>query len=199
MRYITVLLFLSCGPMATAQHLLSFGIKGGVPMTGAFADTTTHGVDTILHAFTDGKNYMIGPTAELNLPLGLSVEVDALYRPLNLTTTNTVVPRLTTTRSNDINSWEFPILGKYHFAHLPIVKPYAEAGPIFRHVASDASYLSKAGFALGGGVDLKLPILRIGPEIRYSRWGGDKTASPFFTVVAPSRLNQAEFLIGISF
>jgi len=186
------------GTLAFAQRPLSVGLKGGVPVTDAFSDTTTHGVDTLTRAFSDSKNFVIGPMVELNLPLGLSIEADALYRPLNLTTVNTVLPRPAITFVNDINAWEFPILGKYHFLHLPLVKPYAEAGPIFRHVASDASYLSKKGFALGAGVNFKLLLLKVTPEIRYSHWGSDATPSRFFTIV-PSKQNQAEFLIGVSF
>ncbi len=71
-----------------------------------------------------GKNYVIGPMVELNLPLGFAIEADALYRPLNLT-----VPTSLGRISQDIHSAEFPILVKYHFLHTPIVKPYAEAGP----------------------------------------------------------------------
>src|SRR5579862_2917361 len=179
-----------------AEHLFSFGIKGGVPMTDGFADSTAHGIDTITHTFSDSKNYVIGPTAELSLPLGFSVEADALFRPLNLATDNTILPQTLFHSSSDINSWEFPILGKYHFLHTPVVKPYVEAGPIFRHVGSQGSYLSGKGFAIGGGVDLKLWLVRISPELRYSRWGGD--AATTFTV-PPSQLNQAEFLLGISF
>jgi hypothetical protein len=43
---------------------------------------------------------------------------------------------------------------------------------------------------------LKLWLVRISPELRYSRWSGDGATT--FTVPA-SQLNQAEFLIGISF
>jgi hypothetical protein len=119
-----------------------------------------------------------------------------LYRPLNLTTNTTVIPQSLVHLSTDISSWEFPILGKYHFLHTPIVKPYVEAGPIFRHVGSQGPYLSNSGFALGGGIDLKLLLVKITPELRFSRWGGD-AASTF--AVPPSQLNQAEFLLGISF
>lgn len=167
-------------------------------MTDAFADSTTHGVDVITHFFSDSKKYVIGPTVELHLPLGLSVEADALYRPLNQTTVTTVIPRPPVRSSTDTTAWEFPILGKYHFLHAPIVKPYVEAGPIFRHVSSQVSYLSRGGFALGAGVDFKLLLIRITPEIRYSRWGGDSAARAVFTSL-PSNLNQAELLIGVSF
>lgn len=188
-------------PLCFGQHLLSVGLKGGVPASDAFSDQTTHGVDVITHSFSESKNYVIGPMAELRLPFGFSVEADALYRPLNLSIVTTVLPQPTPFRSvTDISSWEFPILGKYHFLHVPVVSPYVEAGPIFRTVGSSASYLSNHGFALGAGVDLKLLLVRITPEIRYSRWGGDAAAAALGGVVAAhSNLNQAEFLVGLSF
>jgi hypothetical protein len=179
-----------------AEHIFSFGIKGGVPLTDAFSDQTTMGVDLVTHTYSNSRNYVIGPTVELSLPFGFSVEADALYRPLNLVIDNTVVPQPLARSSTDISSWEFPILGKYHFLHTPIVKPYVEAGPTFRHVGAEGSYLSNSGFALGAGVDLHLLLIRVTPEIRFSRWSGDGAA----TFVRPaSQLNQAEFLIGISF
>lgn len=191
-----ILLACSLTTAFAAEHLFSFGIKGGVPLTDAFSDSTTLGVDVFTHTFSNSKNYVIGPTVELSLPFGFAVEADALYRPLNLTTDITVVPQPLAHYSTNIASWEFPILGKYHFLHTPVVKPYVEAGPIFRHVGSQGPYFSNSGFALGGGVDLKLWLVRLSPELRYTRWGGD--AATTFTV-PPSQLNQAEFLIGISF
>jgi outer membrane protein with beta-barrel domain len=191
-----ILLACSLTTAFAAEHLFSFGIKGGVPLTDAFSDSTTMGVDVLTHTFSNSKNYAIGPTVELSLPFGFAVEADALYRLLNLTTDITVVPQPLAHYSTNISSWEFPILGKYHFLHTPIIKPYVEAGPTFRHVASQGPYLSNSGFALGGGVDFKLWLVRLSPELRYSRWGGD--AATTFSV-PPSQLNQAEFLIGISF
>jgi len=195
-RLILILLASSLTTAFAAEHIFSFGIKGGAPLTDAFTDETTMGVDLITHTFSDTKNYVIGPMIELSLPFGFAVEADALYRPLNLITDITAVPQPLARYSTNINSWEFPILGKYHFLHTPVVKPYVEAGPTFRHIGFQGSYLSNSGFALGGGVDLKLWLVRISPELRYSRWGGD--AATTFTVPA-SQLNQAEILIGISF
>jgi hypothetical protein len=178
------------------QHFVSFGVKGGVPVTDAFSDHTSNAVDVITHSFSSSKNYVVGPTIELRLPLGFSVEADALYRPLDLTTDTIVLPQPAVHFSNNLSSWEFPILGKYRFLHVPLVTPYIEAGPIFRAVAAEGSYLSNQGFAIGGGVDIKLLLLRVSPEIRYSHWGQD-AARTF--LVAPSNINQAEFLIGVSF
>ena len=134
---------------------------------------------------------------ELSLPFGFAVEANALYRPLNLATDATLAPRPPAHFSTNINAWEFPILGKYHFLHTPVIKPYVEAGPIFRHVGSEASYLSNSGFAFGGGIDVKVLLVRVTPEIRFSRWAGDAHVN--FFGAPPSQLNQAEFLIGISF
>ena len=166
---------------AFGQHLISFGIQGGVPLTDAFSNVTTAGpmplTGVITHSYSSSKNYVVGIAAELRLPLGFSVEADALYRPLNLTIdTHYVIPNTLINSSQDIRSGEFPILGKCHFLHLPLVRPYAEAGPIFRAVAAPGSYLSDHGFALGGGVDIKLPVIRISPEIRYR--AGARTQHP---------------------
>jgi hypothetical protein len=180
--------------------LFSFGIKGGFPLIDPLSDGTFNSVDVVTHVFSASKNYVVGPMVELNLPFGLAVEADALYRPLNLTTEAQIVSSSLASRvSVDVNSMEFPILLKAHFLHTPIVKPYVEAGPIFRYVLSKVQYVSNTGFALGAGVDFKLPLLRIGPELRYSHWGSD-SASPALNVsLPPSNKNQVEFLIGLSF
>ncbi len=167
---------------------VSVGIKGGVPLTDAFSDAQYGSAGRF---FSDSKRYVIGAMVELRLPLGLGIEGDALYRPLGLSRST-----FGSVSSLDVSSWEFPVLGKYRFP-FPIVKPYIEAGPSFRHVGGSVSYLSKAGFALGGGVEVKLLKVRLSPELRYTRWGRDGVAN--VSPAAVSNVNQAEFLVGISF
>jgi len=200
MRKFIILSSLFFCPAIFGQHLFSVGVKGGVPLTDPLSSTTFTGIDSTIHVFSSSKNYVIGPMLELNLPFGLSVEADALYRPLNLTTDTQIIPLDTVTRrSVDVPSMEFPILLKAHFLHTPIVKPYVEAGPTFRYVASKVPYLSNSGFALGAGVDVKVLLVRIAPELRYSHWGSD-AASPLRNVsLPPSNQSQVEFLIGLSF
>ena len=182
-------------------HILSVGVTGGLGLTDAFSDRKVMGVDTDTHLFSGSKDYIVGPSLEVHLPLRLSVELDALYRPLHLTITNIVIPRPTPfTTSETRNSWEFPLLVKYRLS-VPLVKPFLEAGPAFRTVASfpnDAPHLSAAGFAAGAGAELKLGPLRVGPEIRYIRWGSDSRTG-LSSFGPQSNLNQAEFLLGISF
>jgi hypothetical protein len=135
---------------------------------------------------------------ELHLPLGFSVEADGLYHPLNIVFENRVVPLGTFRSSTNITSWEFPIVGKFHLG-FPIVKPYIEAGPSFRWIGSNFPYVSNHGVTFGLGVDLKIARMRIGPDIRYTRWGSDAALPRGVNFQAPSNVNQAEFLIGISF
>jgi hypothetical protein len=112
---------------------------------------------------------------ELHLPLGFSVEADALDHPLDLTQE---IKTATSTFRNStiINSWDFPILAKYHFLPFPIVKPYLEAGPSFRATGAVSNYFSKAGFTIGAGVEIKILRLRVEPELRYIRWGRTLTS-----------------------
>jgi opacity protein-like surface antigen len=123
--------------------------------------------------FSASDEYLIGPMVELHLPLGFSVEADALYHPLDLTQE---INNGTSTFRNStlISSWEFPILAKYHFLPFPLLKPYVEAGPSFRATGGAVSnYLSKAGFTVGAGVEIKFRRLHLEPELRYIRWGAD--------------------------
>lgn len=187
---------LACAPSFAQSFFV--GVKSGVPLTDAFSNATIMGVDTFTHAYTQSKNYLIGPAVELGLPFGLSAEVDALYRPLNLAVDFTGLVLGTVHTSTEFQSWEFPILGKYHFIRTALVSPYVEAGPIFRTVSGGGSYLSHSGVTLGGGVDIKIWKLRVMPELRYVHWGQDATASPNAPQY-PSNRNQAEFLVALGF
>lgn len=189
MRILVAFLFAS---IITAAQPISIGIRGGVPLTEAYAQLiiTESGA---IQIFSQSLGYAIGPMAELHLPLGFSVEGDALYRPIDIASVN-ISPGVVNATGQNLTSWEFPIVGKYRFLHLPLVKPYVEAGPSFRHVS--AGYFSNTGFVLGLGVEIKISRLRIEPDLRYNRWGAD--ASTALTQL-PTQLNQAEFLVGIAF
>ncbi len=189
--FVALLFSAACLP---AQPV-SVGIRGGVPLTDAFSAVMETNGAGFVRDFSSSKEYEIGAMAELHLPLGLGIEADALYHPLNLTT-QMANPAGTFQTSRTVSSWEFPILGKFHFLPLPLIKPYAEAGPSFRALGNAASYLSNSGFTVGLGVEIKISRLRIEPDIRYTRWGSD---SPSLAAIAPSNVNQASFLVGIAF
>jgi len=174
------------------------GIVGGVPLTGGLADSTAHEIDLIEHTFSNSHQYVVGAMVELRLPLGLALEADGLYRPINFSETIQVVGGQTGHFSENISTWEFPALAKYRLP-FPLVKPFIEAGPSFRTVGSNLSWLSGKGFAAGVGVELKVAKLRIAPALRYTHWGSDSTLSPGAGFLTPSQQNQGEFVVGFSF
>ncbi len=193
-----VLLATALAACAAAQPI-GVGLKLGAPLTDALHLATGTGnlADTATH-------FTIGPMVDLRLPFGFGVEADALYRRVNSTYTS---PAFSTNVTG--NEWDVPILLKYRFG-FPIIKPYVEAGPTFAWLTnagglsglgSDLSIdQSGKGFTLGAGLELKLLIIRIAPELRYTRWG----SSAFSVQSAGETLlhanqNQAQFLVGISF
>ncbi|MBV9677238.1 MAG: outer membrane beta-barrel protein [Acidobacteriaceae bacterium] len=179
-----LVLSLLISPLTFAGQIFSVGVKAGVPFTDAFNSFTSGSYNS----FSDAKNYIVGPMVELHLPLGLSVEADALYRPLSFKSSAT---------STDFSSWEFPILAKYRFP-IPLVKPYVEAGPSFRTVGGlFGGNFSNSGFTAGAGIELRIARFRIGPEIRYTHWGADGTNAA--NLGFSSNQNQGEFLVGFSF
>jgi hypothetical protein len=186
---------------AIAQHV-SGGVKGGVALTDAFSDQTSFGPNDSIRLFSESKDYIVGPMVEVRLPFSLSVEFDALYRPLNITGIFfcTVCPSYTS--SGTRKSWEFPLVGKFRLP-TPLIKPTVEAGPSFRTLGSDPinklQNLSTHGFTVGGGVEFKFRWLRTGPEIRYTRWGADAAPIAFDIPRQLSNRNQVEFLVGLSF
>jgi hypothetical protein len=185
-----------------AAQPVSIGIRGGVPLTGAYSAVTETSGSSFVKNFSKSNEYQVGAMVELHLPLGLGIEADALYHPLNLAAQGYIAPPSLTPgtfeSSTTVGSWEFPILGKFHFPPLPLVKPYIEAGPSFRALGNAASYFSSSGFTVGVGIELKVSRLRIEPDIRYTHWGSD-SASSIAAGRTPSNVNEAAFLVGIAF
>ncbi len=189
----------------------SIGVKGGVPITDAF--NSVQGQEASY--FTNTKRYLIGPTGQVNLPLGFAVEVDALYKRLGYQylanpTTGTV------TAQTVANSWEFPILVKWA---LPVesLRPFVDAGATFRNISGvhqvqqvfgvgssstdnpvEFHKSTDEGFVFGGGLEFKLGHLRISPELGYPLWGGENFLDPVSALLRTNR-NQGDFLLGITF
>jgi hypothetical protein len=177
---------------------LSVGVLGGAPFTDVVHNGNVNSVTSIVNS----SNFTIGPSVQLNLPLGLRVEVDALYRPYGFKLGVSSSPNSIAT-SVSASQWRFPLMLQYRF-NFPIVKPFLEVGPSFEHLSGISSiassitgpgrllHSSDAGIVLGGGVDVKIPLVRLSGELRYTR----QTVSNFSDI---SNLNQAEVLFGIHF
>jgi hypothetical protein len=181
----------------------SYGVIGGAALTDAFGHDRNgftigpNGIEpTLSRSYSTLKDYAIGPMIEVGLPWrGVSVEIDALYRPMNLTLAG-VQPdgSLNSISPATVVTWEFPALVKYRFGSSS-VKPFIEAGPCFRVSGNlnDASPSTYGGTA-GLGVETHLWKLRIGPVIRYIHWAADPDNAGSRT-----KRNQVELLVGLSF
>jgi hypothetical protein len=208
-------LLLSASP--AFGQLFGFGIKGGVPMTDALNAATSQNFTFS----TNTNRYVIGPMAELRLPFGFAVEANALYRHYSYTQSS-LISGITTSLLNGsttAGAWEFPLVAKYKFK-APIARPYVEAGIAWDklsgltqtitttvagivHSSSSSNPAAlqnnvTTGFVFGGGLDVKFLVIHVAPEIRITRWG-DKHFVDAATGLLHSNLNQAEFLVGITF
>jgi hypothetical protein len=188
-----------CAISASAQSIFSIGVIGGAPFTDVVSATNQNNLAFI----SKSTNFTIGPAFQLNLPLSLRIEVDALYRPYSFTQ-STLIPNVSSVGNVSGSEWRFPILAQYRFK-TPVVKPFVEAGVSFNHLsnlsaaANDITsgpgtliHQTNAGVVLGGGVDVKIPFIRLSGELRYTHQG-----SAYFQGI--SNLNQAEVLVGVHF
>jgi hypothetical protein len=202
-------LLLLLGSVSVFAQPFSAGIKAGIPLTD-FLNAAGNGT---FDYTSPTQRYIVGGMAEVRLPLGLGVEFDALYRRLSYTGSGTLAGVFTTSSTTGSN-WEFPLLLKYRF-HLPVVKPYLDAGVAWDTLAGLKQTISEAssavlgssapvvkqnttmGFVVGGGVDIHAVFLHISPEIRFTRWNSTQISDALGLL--HSNLNQGEFLVGFTF
>src|SRR5204863_2987073 len=109
------------------------------------------------------KRYEVGPTVGVKLPLGFSVEGDALFRR----ETVNFSPVQLFNASVHSDSWQFPVMLKYRGGVDHVISPVLGAGITVRHVndfGNVPSYLvnglstsaNTVGFVAGGGVRFKM-------------------------------------------
>lgn len=190
---------LTAGALAHAESPFGFGIKGGVGLTNAFNQTYGSGnlASTVLTQ-SAAKDYIVGPSAEFRLPLGFSVEADALYRPVSFETISSIAVTSTSVTpgpwvESRRTTFEFPLLAKYRLP-LARLKPSIQGGPSFRSGASGQLYgLGHYGLTFGAGLEFKLPVIRLSSDLRYTRWDVGQT------IYALPNRNQVELLFGVSF
>ncbi len=194
------LLLLCAGTSAAGPF--NFGVKGGIPLTDFFSAVSSQSFSFS----SDAKHYIVGPSLELKLPVGLSVELDALYRRMSYggSSTSSVGQSVTA------NGFEFPLMLKYKFPGA-VARPYLDAGYAFDTLSgltqtitskvglsnSAPSGQSTKGFVMGGGLDVNLHVFHLAPEIRYTHWGSSRLVDPLSLV--KGNQNQAELLVGITF
>ena len=190
---------------------VSFGVKGGVPVTDAFNTLKGNEASYV----TNTKRYLVGPTFEFHLPLRFSIEFDALYRRLGFDYYQ--LPGGSVSSGTVANSWQFPLLVKWAVLPGP-VRPFLDGGASVQHV-SGIEQVSSAlhavgvnpshpaefnasldvGLTVGAGVEFRIGrYLRVSPEMRYTRWGSETFRDPVNALLRTNR-NQGDFLLGITF
>jgi opacity protein-like surface antigen len=210
MRLLLLFLF---GAASAFGQLFSYGVKAGVPLTDFL--NTAESQQFAFNSTTD--RFIVGPTAELHLPFGLGVECDILYRRFDYNGNGTLAG-VVVGNSTTGNAWEFPLLAKYRFP-TKVVHPYVDAGvawdtlsgltqtitdTVSNHSSTtttstpaELNTTATRGFVMGGGLSVKVLVIHLSPEIRFTRWGAQHFIDP--NGLLHSNLNQGEFLLGITF
>lgn len=183
MKHLIVFWLLMAAPLG-AQNI-GYGIRGGIPLTDTFNFVKQFSLEQV-----KTSRFTIGPTFEVRLPLGLSFQVDALYKRHKDSV-------------NSGNTWEIPLLAKYRFPGL-VARTFVEAGVSFQSIGDITKFATRTevdknrrGIVVGAGVEAKLLKLRVSPEIRFTRWGETKFQLNPITLLNSS--SQAEFLVGVTF
>jgi hypothetical protein len=221
-KSVLVLLVSLATTVSANGQLLSFGIKaGGEISTGV-------DFDGIPFAVSQAKPYTFGPAVEFRLPLRFAVEVDALY---NRTGYSMNLCRFTYcgAQVGRANVFAFPALLKYRLFRGPL-SPYVAGGPAYRHVGGASGTALNwrtgpafpgevvdttiqrtsltgpgsdgAGVVVGGGLEIKLGILKLSPEYRFTHWNNRAwgvTGSGDGYYFNGSNPNQHEILLGVMF
>ena len=200
MRLQLALLCFTCNTFAAGPFL--FGVRGGAPVlnTSSIADRLAGGFGSpsISH------EYQLGPTAGVRLPLGFSIEGDALFHRQSLDFGQFAGFTAANLHSD---SWEFPVMMKFAAGHRAIA-PVLGAGISVRHfnnfsqvpgfLFGTGSSANAVGFVAGAGLRCKLGPVEITPELRYTRWNSN-TLSQSLVDFLPLGRNEASVLVGLTF
>lgn len=206
-----ILFLLSAISSAGYSQVIGGGVKGGLPLSDAFA---VPGAEYT----ADKPAYTVGPFLEIRLPARFAIETGALYEGLEFRY-NVGRPGLGGEISKTTAStWQFPLLLKYRFTG-GVIRPFVSGGVAAYRVGSIETLgetisqlpsevrtaLSRVGNSfvngggvVAGGVEFKLGPLRIAPEVRFSRWVIDKSVGTQ-TVTLRMEQSRTHFLVGFGF
>src|SRR5262245_32945012 len=193
----SLLIFFALAVSTFATGPLTFGVRGGVPF--ASNDVVTNA----LGSFTSTRRFEVGPTVGVNLPLGFSVEADALFKRQTLNMAQ--FAGLTAGAQSD--SWEFPLMLKLTPGHQAIA-PVFGVGAAVRHVndfGNVPGYLfsggasgNTVGFVGSAGLRFKMGPVNVTPELRLTHWGGASFSQSLLNIL-PLHQNEASFIVGLTF
>jgi hypothetical protein len=184
---------------------VTLGVLGGGRPTG----------EVLSGVSSESKGYVVGPTLEVGLPLGFSIEADGLYHRLGYQYTfssSSGTLSVTETGSERDNTWEIPILLKYKIP-MGRIKPFVMAGGSRRSLSGSATFTStstspvlngssttggagrtnysaEVGVVGGAGVQFKIGRLQLSPQARFTHWGS-RPGGYFYA------RQQVDLLVGI--
>ncbi|HEX5430928.1 MAG TPA: outer membrane beta-barrel protein [Bryobacteraceae bacterium] len=181
----SLLIFFTAAASTAIAQPIGVGVKLGTTVTDVISAPS-------VSSYVNTQHFLVGPYVELRLPFNLAVEADALYL-------HDLYGGIVAGSSG--STWQFPVLAKYRFLSGPL-RPYIEGGPSFSHITDIAeipelNHRSNFGIVVGAGLELKILVLRIAPEIRYTGWTRRDFVSS--TGLFQSNRNQATFEVGIGF
>jgi hypothetical protein len=173
---------------------ISLGFTAGTNLNGGFRTTNIgHEGEPPAYVTSGPRSFIYGPKVEIRLPRRLSLEVNALHRPVSRATETSYEGRPSRWTSRSV-TWVFPVLVKYGFA-VRGLEPFVAVGPSFRlrQTLAEAADASPYGITAATGLETRVGPMRITPAIRYTHWAPDRRdyGGPF--------RNQAEGLVGFSF
>ena len=143
---------------ATADELLSSGVKSGWDVS------------------SNATQFTVGPTVKMQLPAGLGLEADALFRHFQYNGSTNLVDELV--RSGASNAWEFPLLLKYRTPGI-FVKPFLDDGVAFDHWSGTNQIVAAVtGTGSTSGTSAQTLASCWGPVLNCTcRWSGSHRKS----------------------
>jgi hypothetical protein len=196
MRLMVITLLVSASSFAAGPLIV--GGRAGT----AFNDSAGSAFDTV-RSNVFAHNFAVGPTIGVRLPLGFSVEGDALY---NRRSFGLGLPSIS---ALDLHAdwWEFPVMAKFTPTR-GVISPVLGAGVTVQHVNnfgnvpsylfSGSSQSNTVGFVAGAGVAFRAGAVSVTPELRYTRWSDQSWTQAALNAITGAR-NQVQLLVGITF
>ena len=172
--------------VAASAQPLGVGLKLGVPARDAYKVVP---LPTFAAFNASAQPFTFGPYVELRLPANIAIEVDALHRSHEF---------LGAAGLQSASSWEFPVLLKHRIGSR-LIQPYFEGGVTLSRLSDvttiNLSNRGNYGLVVGGGLDFKLLIFRVAPEVRYSAYAFKTLDQPNAT----SRRGQLAVFFNVGF
>ncbi len=156
------------GSRAVAGRKVWLTLLGGLPLNKGLGAASLPPYGPFVD---ESQSYIAGLGFEVDLYRRLSLDINALYRPIHARSLGYTLDG-TQVRGDEFTvlTWPLPILAKYHIADRKYA-PFIEAGPSFRFSGNKNAYEpSSFGISAGTGLQIRAGRMRLSPTLRYTRW-----------------------------